>query len=352
MFRFACCASLTLALLVAPTGAARAAEVDWRAPARCPDAEEVRFRMERAIGMPLAHAAPLRFTVTAEARGARYLASVEVTPSPDAAEHRRELTASSCTELVDVVTIAVALALGHADAAPGADAAPDLTATARPGPGLARAAAVGARSEPSPPAPAPQPNGSALDTAEHGMQSGGTRARWSPGIGVWLLGDSGSLPEPGLGLALDARLRHRRWVLRATGAWYWTQHVALPELALPAPGADLGLLTGALSACLTPLSAVRGDSLEVLGCAGWEIGRTSGEGTGVQQPRSAAALWSAPKLDLGASIGVWGDLRLGAMLTLALPLARENFVLTDLGEVHRPPGAVGRAALGLEWAPR
>jgi hypothetical protein len=40
------------------------------------------------------------------------------------------------------------------------------------------------------------------------------------------------------------------------------------------------------------------------------------------------------------------------MLTLALPLARENFVLGDLGAVYQPPVAVGRIALGLEWTPR
>jgi hypothetical protein len=167
-----------------------------------------------------------------------------------------------------------------------------------------------------------------------------------------VLGDTGSLPQPGAGVALEARIEHARLQLRATGTWHGGQHEALPGVADPAPGADLGLVTGALSLCGVPFRSASA-AIEVFGCGGWELGQLSGEGTGVQRPRDGGALWSAPKLDAGLSVGLGGTpLRLGLMLSLVLPLARENFVLGDLGAVHRPPAAVGRAALGLEWTPR
>ena len=111
-------------------------------------------------------------------------------------------------------------------------------------------------------------------------------------------------------------------------------------------------MTGALSLCGVPFRSTNA-TIEAVGCAGWELGRLSGEGTGVQRPRDGGALWSAPKLDVGASLGLGATpFRLGLFLSLALPLARENFVLGDLGAVHRPPVAVGRVALGFEWTPR
>jgi hypothetical protein len=115
------------------------------------------------------------------------------------------------------------------------------------------------------------------------------------------------------------------------------------------PGADLGLFAGALSACVVPFGSSA--SLTVYACAGWELGRLSGVATGVQMPRHGAALWSAPRTDLGMSWGILETgLRLGALLTLERPLARDDFELRELGSVHRPPSVVGRAAVGLDWA--
>lgn len=331
-------AFLSLAWLATP---AHAADLEWSAPAACPDSDEVRFRVERAIGMPLSHAAPLRFVVQAGATARGYAASIEVA---DARQRRRTLVAAACAELVDMVTVTVALALG-ADGSGAADewgaASPPVVAEAGtnavPISGSADRAASEARSPDSEPV---------------GGDSTLARTAWSPALALWLLGDSGSLPRPGGGIAFEARIEHARIQLRAVGSWYRRQHEALPDLAAPAPGAALGLMTGALALCAVPFGAPAAP-LRGLGCVGWELGRLSGEGTRVRLPRDGAALWSAPTLDVGASLALGAtSLRAGAMLTLALPLARESFVLGDLGTVHRPPGVVGRVALGLEWTMR
>jgi hypothetical protein len=323
---------------------ARAAELDWRAPEPCPDIDELRFRVERAIGMPLRHAAPLRFVVNAEASGRGYTASIDVEPSPDATARRRALAATECSELVDMITVAVALALG-ADAPVESADAPVETADAPVE--TAPAARVAA-----PPDGGAAPLDPTTDAAAEGDRAARSGAPWSPALALWVLGDTGSLPRPGGGVALEARIERGRLGLRVTGTWHRGQHEVLPGVTDPAPGADLGLITGALSLCGVPFRS-RDSALEVVGCAGWELGQLSGEGTDVQRPRDGAALWSAPKIDAGASLALGATpLRLGLMLSLVMPLTRENFVLGDLGTVHQPPGAVGRAALGLEWAPR
>jgi hypothetical protein len=72
---------------------ASAAEMDWRAPASCPDAAELRFRVERALGMPLSHAAPLRFQVEVDRAARGYVAQVEVGPGQGSGAKQRVLAA-------------------------------------------------------------------------------------------------------------------------------------------------------------------------------------------------------------------------------------------------------------------
>src|SRR5688572_25043418 len=101
-----------------------AAELDWRGPATCPDAAELRFRVERAIGMPLSHAAPLRFEVEAVPSPRGYVARVDVDSGPEPTIRQRELVAADCSRLADMVTVTVALALGAARGGADGEAAP------------------------------------------------------------------------------------------------------------------------------------------------------------------------------------------------------------------------------------
>jgi hypothetical protein len=331
------CSGVVLGLA---TARASAAEIDWQGPATCPDGAELRFRIERAIGMPLSHAAKLHFQVRAERSTEGYVARMGVDAGPEEAPRRRVLVAPDCSRLADLVAVTAAIALGTNDvtddlsAASGELARPSDDAAPTP------PRAVGAVS--APPAARAEEKAAA--------PSPGSSAPWSPALSAWLLADSGSLPRPGAGVALGAGVEQGRFQLRALATLLFEEHAALEGVAEPpGPGADLGLVTGALSVCAVPFGSP-GSRLGVDGCAGWELGRLSGEGTGVLRPRTDAALWSAPRIDVGVSwaLGSTG-LELGAQITLALPLVREDFVLGDLGSVHRPSAAVGRASLGLNW---
>jgi hypothetical protein len=336
------------------TGAS-AAEVEWRAPAACPDAEELRFRIERAIGMPLSHAAPLRFQIEAERSAEGYGARMDVDAGPREPPRRRVLVASDCSQLTDLVAVTAAIALGASDPGEGLSPA-GSAAPSEPADAVSHAAAA------SPAITSSADGAGASAPLIAGSSSGATPADelglaalesssppWSPELSLWFLADAGSLPHTGAGFALGAGVGQGRFRLRALGTWLFEQHAALQGAEAAGPGARFALVAGALSACAAPFGAV-GPGWVVEGCGGWEIGRLSGEGRGVLRPRSSAALWSAPRLDLAArwAFGSTG-VELGAALTLAVPLMREDFVLGDLGSLHRPSVAVGRAALVLNW---
>lgn len=183
------------------------------------------------------------------------------------------------------------------------------------------------------------------DAGEGDAAGPSERASLTPALGVWLVGDAGSLPGVGLGLGLGAELRRGRLGLRASGTWLFDRHVTLPG-ADAALGADLSLVLGSLSACTAPFAK---GHLSASVCGGWELGRIDALGTGVREPRRAGALWSAPRVDLGVAWAA-GDapLRFMAQLTAAAPLKRDDFFLRDLGSVYRPPVVAGRLALGVD----
>jgi hypothetical protein len=325
-----------------------AAEVEWRGPNVCPDAAELRFRVERSIGMPLSHAAPLRFEVTAARSAQGFTALVATDPGAGGGARERTLAAPDCSRLADLVAVTLALALG-ADAGAAADAGAGLTSAelaATPMPESGAHPSTAAQMAAQVVAPAAVAGADAVPRAPDEAAS----SRWRPGLSVWLVGDSGSLPEPGVGAALGAEFGNSMLELRALGTWFMQQHQELGGLAEPRPGADLGLVLGALSGCAALWGSFVADGA-AYACGGWELGRLSGTGTDVLRPREGAALWSAPRLDVGARWALGSDgFELGALLTLAVPLVRKDFVLGELGPLHRPPAAVARAGIGINWS--
>lgn len=338
-----CAAFLWLA--AAPAGAA---ELDWQAPRVCPDAAELRFRIERALGMPLSHAAALRFDVRAEASGQGYAARIGIAAEPGTARRERALAAADCTRLADMVAVAVALALGAGSDTEPAGAAGVDTSAESAGAGAGGSSALKGRPGESKRASSEPIAVAGADQLESGAEAPSPQALW-PALSLWLVGDTGSLPRPGLGAAVGAQLESSHFQLRALATLLLPQRQTLAMPTNPAPGADLSLVTGALLACAAPFDASA--TLSSYGCAGWELGRLSGAAAGVLMPREGAALWSAPRADVGLSWTLSHTrLRLDALLTLAMPLARDDFVLRELGSVHRPPNVVGRVALGMNWA--
>jgi hypothetical protein len=114
----------------------------------------------------------------------------------------------------------------------------------------------------------------------------------------------------------------------------------------PTAGGDVDLLAGLVVTCRD--LALFKSPIELGPCAGIEVGRIHAAGFGVRTPSEASQLWVAPRV--GGMI-TWAPLRLlGLVLRLeaAFPLDRPRFVLEEVGAVHRPSVAVGRAEAGVE----
>jgi hypothetical protein len=327
---------------------ARAAELVVTGPALCPDTAELAFRVERALGTPLASAALLRLRVRFEAAGgAGYRARLAV-ESPDGTlpGSERELNARECGPLGDAVAVAIALALGASEAereaSPGSEPAARVQSARVP----SGSVASGERALGDEPASPPSRAAAALEQAAPSDEpAADERATFTPALTVSAVGDVGSLPGAGVGVGVGAELGWERLALRATGTLFLDRHVALAGAGETGLGADMGLALGALSVCSTLLRPARAAAFA---CAGWELGRLEAIGTGVLTPRREGTLWSAPRVDAGLDWAAGGGpLRLVAQVTAAAPLERDDFYLRDLGSVHRPPAVAGRLSLGV-----
>jgi hypothetical protein len=329
--RIGACAALACA---APQ--AHAAELKLSEPLACVTADELSFRVERALGQPLAQAPALEFRVSPRQTSPRdFSAQLEISEaSGAAAAGSRTLLASSCDELLDTLALAMALVLGSrrdGDVANADEAAPSE----------ARAAVASASSPPDAavtdrPAPVARPSEPEPGEAAHLVMRAGA------------VGDTGALPSAGLGVSAGAGLRWPTVELFLLGTLLPRREGTVDPSVRRSPGARVGLIAGSLSACL-PLNA-RAAAILLDGCAGWELGQLSGDGTHVEEPNHQSSLWSAARVDVDASWRVPGSaLGIGLRLGALAPLTRDRFVLKDIGSVYRPASLVGRATLNLIW---
>ena len=144
--------------------------------------------------------------------------------------------------------------------------------------------------------------------------------------------------------------RYASIALRVLGTILFEQQTELASVGATSPGAKLELLTAGAVGCTLPFGNPS-EQLMVSACAGLELGRLAGIGTGVLAPRRGSALWVAPLVQVA---GFWvlpdTTLRLGLLLTGGVPLNRDEFALTGIGTVYRPPNLMGRLSLGLDVA--
>jgi hypothetical protein len=337
-------ALVLIAVTMSLAAGAAAAELHVEGPAACLDGQELAFRLERTLGRPLEGVAPFRVNVTVSGTRAHRSARIEMIDEAASERMERVVSASDCGDLADAITVVVALAL-------------DSRTTANEG----EPAAAGQMEIEAPPQSAPEPpplvaadEGARAASAESTARGEASVVRGEgmlePAVSVWVVGDAGSLPAPGLGASLGVELGAESWQLRAQGTLFVDQRHQVGSAAGGAPGAELRLVTGALLGCVVPVGSAS-SPLQLRACTGWELGRLSGTGTGVAAPRRGNALWSAPLVELGVLWPISGTrLKLGALIVAAAPLGRDDFVLRDVGHVHRPGSVVGRAALGAAFA--
>lgn len=317
---------------------AAASELSWQGPAECAAGEQLRFAVERALGMSLERASRLNFEVRAELSSSLASARLRVI-TPEAASagdaaavaKERVFAAPDCSKLVDTLAVAVTLAI--------ASSAPEGSELA---PASARSSSVAL-----PPAPTTTPAASpdSLDGGEaHGDEAHGDESV-RPSVLFALVGDSGSLPSPAAGASLGVELGLPPIAVRAFGTLLFEQRV---RLSAPdgAAAADLRSMFGTLQACANALTVT--SSLSIPICAGADAGVVSGSGVSIARPARASAPWLAPRADAGLFWDIpFTRLRLDVLLTATAPLIRDEFVVHGIGAVHRASRVVGRACVGL-----
>jgi hypothetical protein len=311
-----------------------ASDLSWSGPAECNQNEQLSFQIERALGAPLQQMGHVHLQVHVD----------RVTPSAKAllrirddaagtAVKERLLEAPDCATLVDTLAVAITLAVEATT--------PEHAATAPvPAP---------ASTNSSPPAHrSPSELRDTTEAAPVAREAG--HDRLAPSVLGEVIGDSGSLPAPALGLALGARLGRARWQIEVVGTFWLEQQSLLDASGVAGAGARLDLATGGLVGCSFPLGSAN-DALALSLCAGFEAGRLAGVGTGVSAPRRASALWLAPQIDAGLTWSLPAT-RLGveARIGAALPLERHPFELDRLGTVYQPASLAARASLGINVA--
>jgi hypothetical protein len=312
-----------LAAFAVAVSAARGAEaitLRFTVPPDCDPRADIAEDVEQLVGRPLASVdAEFAVAISASARGGYEL--VLTSPKATAREAAvRRLYADSCTEIgnATALTIAMAIGLGPEASPPNEQTEPQEFEPAEPSRTMAPDTA-----SPAPVAPVPAvPKPFAV-------------------VGLSAMLDTGALPTLAPGLELELGIGWRSLRAFALGA------VLAPQrAAVNARGGDFQLMFGGLAACIE-----RGTNVLVRGCAGFELGRLTGEGVGVLDPHLGSALWLGPRAELAAGLPIADGLVVMAGLGAVFALGERSFVLEPGEEVHRAALLDGRGRLGLEFRP-
>lgn len=279
-----------LVILAAVAGAAHAeAAFVWQAPSGCPNVAEVRARIERRLGEPLA-ARGVAVAIALEDQ--RYVARIDL--GAITAEHEaRVLTSAACDELADAVALVIArTAAEH------------------------RAPEVHAAERVEPPGP------------------------WGAGMRVQGVSGIGALPRIGLAGELAGFVRHDE-VYVEVAATRWMPSPRFFHLGSPGR-VDVRLDAAALRV------GYQSRRLPLRGWIAGEAGVVEGDGVAIHDPEMDQRTWAA----LGAGFGVgWAmtrHLRLVGTLETLVPLVRARFALNDGSQVFRADPITVRSGLGLE----
>jgi hypothetical protein len=249
--------------------------------------------------------------------------TLAVVEGPPNEARTREHTGRTCTEVVDAAVVSIAMVV-RAELGSSGDATPEESQRAL--------------SLTDPPRPAPLPRDQQARPAPR-TPPGASSRTWLVSAAVGGVGDVGALPEPSLGIGLEAGFGWRRLRLLGTLAAFPPAETSDSSER----GGEFGLLLAGALACVE--QTVQGWS--ALACGGYEIGSLSGEGVGVTDPRPASVRWQALRAEAGARLPLGQKLGVLFRLGAAFPLERPTFVLNETDVVHRPSGVGARALIAL-----
>ena len=296
-----------LAALCASRGAvARAQDVPppqvalaWSAPSECPDRADVLALVDRLHApSPRRAATPSAAATVTRRDDGRWSLDLQ-TVAPDGVGERT-LVADSCAQVAEAAALILVLALDGTTTAP-------------------------------PPAPAPSPPVMPRPAS--------TPLRFAARLAFAL--DGGTLPAvaPGLG-ATVAMLRGR--LRLELGATY-----LFPRRAVNAAnvGGDIALLSVGLRGC----ALLRRGLVEPRLCGAVEGGAMMGSGVGLATPTSGASPWWGLFGSAAVAVNLSPHVSWHVAVDAGLSIASPDFVIGNVGEVHRPSQVLVRGASGIEW---
>jgi len=290
------------------------AEVRVHAPDDCADAGAITEQVDGLLGRGLTAVDGVDFEVDiAAASKQAWRVRVDAVSRADGSRRTREIAGRGCAELAEAAAVAIAMSV---------DASVAETRAARP---------------PAPPVPAVSAPALA-PTAPPPAQSSAPPIRPSAGIGLAM--DAGALPGLAFGPALQVAARRDHLRLAAEAAFFPS---AETQLSNGGGGGDFRLALGGLLGCFTDGAG----RLVWAACAGGEIGRVSGEGTGVVRPRLGSALWLAARAELAVELTFAGRFHAIVAAGAAVPAARPRFVIDQMTPIHQSSRVTARSLLGL-----
>ncbi|HEX3764945.1 MAG TPA: hypothetical protein VHW23_39890, partial [Kofleriaceae bacterium] len=298
------------------------AALSWRAPAGCPDAADLRARIQRRLGAPFAGAVggvSVDITDRGDGQAPRFEARVDLRDAGSdsdgvSADPRRVVTGERCEDVVDAVAVIIArLAAAHVPPPAGDPPRRELWPAAE---------AIRDRADeqriPAPAAASPM----GADLRVTGVSAIGAQ----PGISV--------------GGELAARLRVRSAMLElAVIRWRSTSQALHAEAA---GQIDVNLRAAALRLGWSP------EAIPLRAWLSGELGTLRGEGIAIAAPTVGALRWMAVGAGFAVAWAIVPRVRLVGMVELAAAMRRARFVLRDGSEVYRSGAVAARTGVGLE----
>jgi hypothetical protein len=302
-------------------------QLDWRAPAECPRAEDALARVHdylgRATDPHVAGAISAVATVIRRSDG-RYELVLRLEGGDGPAE--RTLSADGCDAVMQAGALLIAMALDPELQLPHSPVEPP------PSPALTA------------PAPAPVPPAKPEPAAAQANPVPRTPGRLDAGVGA--LAELGDQPGLAFGIAAEVAARLAAWRLALGAAFLPATRGAIAEL----PNASVTMATARANArlCLPLLTG----PVELGPCGLLELGTLRGRVHGIRLPHSADALWLAVGAGARGRFALGGAWGLVADAGAVAPLARQRFVVqTDGGSlsVHRVAPVAIRFGLGMAY---
>jgi hypothetical protein len=292
-------------------------DIQWEAPAECPNASSVRASTERLLGKQL-DSLPgpdvrARGTVQKSEGGNWELHVVLVV-----GERTEEdiLVAKKCRALADAMALKVALAIDPLAVVDSVQSRPDETL-------------------------APTPPKTAAKAPAHALAS---TVAPHPHIGVRVVGGMGLGPLPSAtpGAGLFGSLQFSAFRLELGGAAYWGGVARYP--ALENVGANLQVFVAAARGCATPGSGRWTFPI----CGGLELGVMRGKGFGVETTDRTSGVWGGVVIGPAVQFRMTARLALWVEADAVVTLLKPEFHMRNLGTLYSPPAGGSRASAGFE----